>query len=319
MLQQALNRHSQIVIPPETKVFYSLIGHAKSCQARHLKRLENDLGISLPMPPKGICTQRDTREFFSLIAERYLHRLGRPHDTVFGEKTPEHSLCLKSLHEAFPAAKIIWIVRDGRDVATSLTRVPWMSRDAIANFFVWLFFYRLQLRCAAEVQGLHVVKYEDLVADPERHLRVLTDFLGLPYEPVMVSHHGNREGVPSREYAWKMSAFEPIAPHRIGAWKQALSPSEAALLERLGRTPLAALGYSLTAQGRQQLSFLDLARLATSASSLVLDLPLHSFCHRICGKLSCHKVFSRKLRDLWPLAKWPVQGRMRRSCIGTTR
>src|SRR5215831_4421176 len=43
MVQQALNRHSQIVIPPETKFFFSFYGHSLAQQARHVRRLNADL------------------------------------------------------------------------------------------------------------------------------------------------------------------------------------------------------------------------------------------------------------------------------------
>ena len=43
LLQQALNRHSQIVIPPETKYFFSFLGHTRRCQHRHIDRLNADL------------------------------------------------------------------------------------------------------------------------------------------------------------------------------------------------------------------------------------------------------------------------------------
>ena len=40
----------------------------------------------------------------------------------------------------FPDAKILVLYRDGRDVAQSLTRVPWMSANLYVNFVVWLYY-----------------------------------------------------------------------------------------------------------------------------------------------------------------------------------
>jgi hypothetical protein len=54
MLQQALNRHSQVVIPPETKFFFSFFGHPRRCQLRHIDRLNADLGINLPKPDRAV-------------------------------------------------------------------------------------------------------------------------------------------------------------------------------------------------------------------------------------------------------------------------
>lgn len=50
LLQQALNRHSQIVIPPESKFFYYFYGQSYRRQSAHLERINSDLGIEL-VPP----------------------------------------------------------------------------------------------------------------------------------------------------------------------------------------------------------------------------------------------------------------------------
>src|ERR1019366_3077340 len=82
MLQQALNRHSRIVIPPETKFFFSFFGQSKKRQARHLKRISADLGIDLPAPSRRICSVEDGRDFFEAMASQYISRQPSPADGV---------------------------------------------------------------------------------------------------------------------------------------------------------------------------------------------------------------------------------------------
>ena len=65
MLQQALNRHAQIAIPPETKFFSSFLGHSQRCQLRRLARINRDLQINLPAPACTIRKQADARAFFA--------------------------------------------------------------------------------------------------------------------------------------------------------------------------------------------------------------------------------------------------------------
>src|SRR5207247_1101665 len=124
MLQQALNRHSKIVIPPETKFFFSFLGHSKRTQLRHLRRLNTDLQIDLPLPPKRIRSTWDAGAFYEQMARLYVERLRRADVVYFGEKTPEHTGQLPRIQAVFPDAKIIFLYRDGRDVALSLTKVP---------------------------------------------------------------------------------------------------------------------------------------------------------------------------------------------------
>src|SRR6516225_3590953 len=91
MVQQGLNRHSQIVIPPETKFFFSFVGHSKGGQARHVQRLHRDLKISLPEPKRAVRSISETRWYFDTMARLYVQRLNKPDTACFGEKTPEHT------------------------------------------------------------------------------------------------------------------------------------------------------------------------------------------------------------------------------------
>src|SRR5271168_3759057 len=91
MVQQALNRHSQIVIPPETKVFFSFFGQSRKRQLRHLERLNQDLNIRLPRPKARVDSLAEGRAFYESMARRYLERLEKQDAVYFGEKTPEHT------------------------------------------------------------------------------------------------------------------------------------------------------------------------------------------------------------------------------------
>jgi hypothetical protein len=277
MLQQALNRHSQIVIPPETKYFFSFFGHTRRRQARHVERLNRDLRINLPAPTRAVRSVAEGRAFYELMARQYVARLPEKDPVYFGEKTPEHTGFLPRIRQVFPAAKILVLCRDGRDVASSLTRVPWMSPNLHVNFLVWLYYCRI-VRTAQANPGpdIHFVRYEDIVAAPERELEAALRFLGLPYEPAVAEGWGNREGVPEREDAWKARALLPITTDRVGVFRRELSHDQIGILERLGREALPSLGYRLLTDGRRPLSAAFLLRLGCDFARLVFRLPWHS-------------------------------------------
>jgi hypothetical protein len=261
VLQQALNRHSRIALPPET-AFFTFLGLGRRAQRRHLNRINSDLDIDLPYPSHRVGTDAGARALFEELARRYLERVGRPGVTHFGEKSPEHLRRLGRIRALFPEAKIVLIYRDGRDVALSLTRLPWMSRDLYVNFALWLHYCRIQRR---EVQQgaaeLCCVCYERLAADPEAELRRVLAFLGLPYEPAVAQGCGNREGVPEWELGWKAQALEPITAQRIGRWRAELTTEQVAVLERWGGAALRELGYELASDGRGRLPLLFFPRL----------------------------------------------------------
>jgi hypothetical protein len=287
MLQQALNRHSQVVIPPETKFFFSFLGHTHRRQLWHIERLEADLRISLPRPAARVASTAEGRAYYEEMARRYVERLGHDGLTHFGEKTPEHTGHLPLIRRLFPEAKVVAISRDGRDVAASLSRMSWMSADVYVNFLVWLYYNRV-LRAARErgCPNLYWVRYEDIVADPEAELGKVLDFLELPYESAVAEGSGNREGIPVREYGWKKRALGHISDNRVGTFRRELSADQVALLERLGTSTLCSLGYELTTDGSARLSPRFLLGLGLRMSHFVYRLPWQSVINELLSRAS---------------------------------
>src|SRR5439155_25178504 len=110
MLQQALNRHSQVLIPPET-AFFSLLHIGPAARRVHLERINADLGIDLALPQGGI--RPAARPLYEAMARKYADRLGRTGATAFGEKTPEHQRRLADIRRLGPQATAVLLRRDG--------------------------------------------------------------------------------------------------------------------------------------------------------------------------------------------------------------
>jgi hypothetical protein len=285
LVQQALNRHSQIVLPPETKYFFSFLGHSKECQHRHVARLEADLKIRIPRPASCVRAGAEARAFFDLVARLYVERLHKRNVAYFGEKSPEHTGHLARIRQQFPDAKILIMYRDGRDVASSLTKVPWMSPDPYVNFVVWLYYYRIvRATQKSALPDTHFLRYEDVVTRPEREFRKVLNFLELPYEPAVAKGHGNREGIPDRELAWKGRALDQITTDRIGVFQRELDVAQIEILERMGARALRSLGYQLTTDGKKSLSPRFLLSLAWGVSRLLYGLPWDSLLNEWLGR-----------------------------------
>ncbi len=286
MVQQALNRHSQVVVPPETKFFFSFLGHSRRAQARHVGRLNADLGIDLPAPKTRVRSAEEGRAFYEDMARRYVARLGKEGVTCFGEKTPEHTGRLPRIRQLFPDAKVLVLVRDGRDVALSLSKTPWASPNLYVNFLVWLY-YSWVLRDVRTDLGSNLcfARYEDVVASPEKEMGRILQFLELPYEPAVTQGWGNREGIPQREYAWKEKALEKITTERVHAFERELSDEQIAVLERLGREALPAQGYELRTDGNARLSPGFLWNLLSALSGFVCRLPWRSLVNELFNRV----------------------------------
>jgi hypothetical protein len=286
MVQQALNRHSQIVIPPETKFFFSFLGHSRRAQKRHLDRLNNDLGIRLNYPVSGVRSDASARAFYDDMAERYVERIQKQSANWFGEKTPEHTGHLDRIRQLFPEAKIIVLYRDGRDVALSLTKTPWAPAGIYANFVIWLYYQSIVSRVRSRGDSnLYFVRYEDIVARPGREFRDVLSFLDLPYEPAVTEGCGNRDGIPPREYRWKAGALQKITPERVGTFRSELAPEEIAVLERLGRHTLASFGYPLETDGNCPLPPRFLLRLVLDLARFLARVPWYTAARELAERV----------------------------------
>ncbi len=287
MLQQALNRHSQIAIPPETKFFFSFLGMSKRAQKKHIIRLNNDLNINLEQPKARIVSDEDGRAFYEAMARQYVEGLGKNGVVWFGEKTPEHTGHLPRIRQLFPDAKLLFLYRDGRDVALSLTKTPWMPSDLSVCFMVWLYYQNimLQLRTSGWTD-LYFARYEDIVADPEKQFSAILSFLELPYEPDVALGYGNTEGVPLREYPWKGAALQKITAERVGLFRRELDLTQIALLERLGKHTLSAFGYPLVTDGSYPLSCRFLMTLSWKMARFLGGIPWDSLMHELLNRLA---------------------------------
>jgi Sulfotransferase family len=286
MVQQALNRHSQIVVPPETKFFFSFFGHPRKRQVRHVERLNADLGIQLPQPTKQIASVAEGRAYYEDMARQYVARHAAKNVVHFGEKTPEHTGLLPSIRRLYPDAKILVLCRDGRDVASSLSRMPWTSPNLYVNFIIWLYYNSiLQKERLNGSPNMYFAQYEDIVANPREEFRAILRFLGADYEPAVATGHGNREGVPQREMAWKSRALQPITSGRIGVFRRELTGDQIEILERLGRDDLLTLGYPLLTDGRRPLSPAFYLHLAYNLARFVGRLPWNSVAKELVSRL----------------------------------
>ncbi len=157
----------------------------------------------------------------SLTAQR-AHRAGK---TRWVEKTPRHLEVPELITDTWPHARIVRIVRDPRDAAVSLTKVPFGTPSLLTNLSVLARmneaaadFYRASPRALT-------VRYEDLVATPERELRRICDFVAVEYQPGMVDDRSGATGVAASHEWWKGDATGPLDGSRSGRWTHEMPPA----------------------------------------------------------------------------------------------
>ncbi len=124
------------------------------------------------------------RAFYSLYAER--QRKPR-----WGDKTPAYVRAMRPIAAALPEARFIHLIRDGRDVALSRRRRGMGEGKPMAETAnLWRRRIESARADARRLRGRYVeLRYEDLVAAPESHLRELCELCELEFDAAMLSHH----------------------------------------------------------------------------------------------------------------------------------
>jgi hypothetical protein len=181
----------------------------------------------------------------------------------YGDASPDLIYCAESLVEAFPDARIVQVIRDGRDVVagmlgdTGLISVfrpslansgsevpnPFFGIETEADLASWTGL-SLAARCALHWRGtvrqmarlrtgmtaeqLTTLRYEELVRYPAAAARAVSEFIG-----AQVTALGDR-GQP---HGGAVRAAE------AGGWRRLLSPTQVLQIEQVAGQDLRRVGY----------------------------------------------------------------------------
>ena len=115
---------------------------------------------------------------------------------MIGDKNPSYSLFIHRIHKLFPEAKIIHITRDYRDNYISLVKVNFEVPIVPLVIYRWKFAYKRMQKLKKKFPGLiYSVKYEDLASEPEAQFRDICQFLGIDYDPSVMSFYQKKSTV----------------------------------------------------------------------------------------------------------------------------
>ncbi len=183
------------------------------------------------------CSVSTVRELLDALYARSLKAKGA---VRWLEKTPSNIYCFDAIRRLYPEAKLIHIVRDGRDAVVSYNRREPSAFRAVARWY------------CATVAGIQwrghpdylEVRYEELVTQPVRVLRMICGFLEEPYAEEML-----RPGAPYLRGpgGWRLDPAAAIQRTSVGQYREELTESQRRLfsavgLSEAGRTPFAPRG-----------------------------------------------------------------------------
>jgi hypothetical protein len=195
------------------------------------------------------------------------------------EQTPRNIFYARRLLEIYPGARVVHLVRDPRAVLASQknrwrrkylggANIPisevirvWVNYHPVTMSRLWVKANQAALDLVGHPRFL-LLRFEDLVANPEQEVRRLCGFLGIAFDPVMLEvpqiGSSNR---PNQE------ARKGIAKDVLDRWERVLGKGEIALCERIARPLMERFSYAARSRG----SALDPALIPP-----LLSYPLHA-------------------------------------------
>ena len=204
-------------------------------------------------------------DFISAIFDRFGAARKKP---LVGSKNPDYLRHLSTLHQLWPQAKFVHIIRDGRDVCLCasarwkqngfqgfpflLYESPdkvfdhWKEDPVITTALWWEWNVSLG-RDFGQALGPKVyyeMRYEDLVARPRQECIALSEFLEIPFDEAMLQHQKNfqpRKGPGGTILHARVGL--PITPG-LRNWRTEMSADELARFEAAAGTFLDELSYS---------------------------------------------------------------------------
>lgn len=214
-----------------------LMGHSKVHVLEEvpiLEQLAGELGAFTRLADLG------TDEIADLRA-RYFAELDKvsppPSGALVIDKNPLSMLRVPLIHRLFPDAKIILAMRHPADVVLSCYMQNFKPTEAMASFldltnasrtYDRIFQYWETCRSIFPLD-VHMLRYEDMVADTEGAVRPLFAFLGLDWEAATLNHQqtaARRGTIRTPSYA---QVTERIYASASGRWSRYREPMKYAL------------------------------------------------------------------------------------------
>lgn len=171
---------------------------------------------------------------------------------IIGDKNPVYSIYARRFLKIFPEAKFICIIRDYRDNFISIRKLSELKLEAPVlpmQVYRWKYAAKLFGACSRQHPGrFRIIRYEDLVNDPEQTLQELCSFLGIPFDPAMLEFHKKKDETLNAYHdplieKFHGSLLHPVNTTRMNQWQGVLSPGEVRLADQIAGNYALRYGY----------------------------------------------------------------------------
>ncbi|MHA1768088.1 MAG: sulfotransferase family protein [Promethearchaeota archaeon] len=172
-----------------------------------------------------------------------------PEEIRIVEKSIENAEFAVELSTFFPRAKFIHIVRNPYANIVSLRKFKSIYHDfaliprvikSLYNSYYYLY------KNSKIIQNYYILKYEDLVTEPELQIKKICQFLNLPFEDILLIP--TYQGKPWVGNSTSGEPFRGIESSRLNKWKKEIHPMEIYYVNKIFPFVLRDYGYEIISQ-----------------------------------------------------------------------
>jgi Sulfotransferase family len=259
LLRLILNAHSEIAVPHPPHVM-SYFGPLEkyygdlSCES-NFRRLIRDVITHLRshIHPWEVEIDEDTlvraaspRDLFGIYAALYEQFMKATGKRYWGCKSTFMIHYVKRILASYPEAKLIWLIRDPRDVALSSQVSVFNPYHPYYTARLWAKQQELglQLEATCRPANLLRVHYEALISNPQETVERICRFIGVPFEQTMLRFFETREARTSASLAqdWRNTAV-PILSNNANKFLSRMPAEDIAIIEAVAGETMEKLNY----------------------------------------------------------------------------
>jgi hypothetical protein len=270
LLRMMLDSHPEVAIPPETEFIPEVAAACREAEDPADAFLESVTSHwrfrDLQLDRQALAREVSALSPFDFAAGirclygLYAAKFGKRR---WGDKTPFYRAHMPLVQRLVPEARFVHVIRDGRDVALSITPL-WFGPDSIEETASYWRDIVGEIREGGRRLDAYLeVRYEDLILETEPTLRRICDFVDLPFDRAMLDYHRRapervREVITDyRDAAGHLIAdvrrrreihsllSDPPRADRIGRWRSEMAAEDVARFDAVAGTLLSDLGYEV--------------------------------------------------------------------------
>ncbi len=259
LLRLLLNSHSRIAVPhpPHVVRYFAPLEplYGDLTDDANFRRLVDDilrlLGVHIyqwevPIDSAEVARTASPRNAFGVyvaLQDQYRAHAGKAR---WGCKSTFMIDHIDEILVRFPNARLVFLVRDPRDVAVSSRKSVFSTFHPSFTARLWKEQQDTGLAWLARLPAtsIHLLRYEQLVAEPEASVRAVCAFLGEAFEPGMLRFFETDEARKSASLSesWEKTS-RPVSQASVEQFRVGLTERERLLVEWIAREPMTHLGY----------------------------------------------------------------------------